>query len=79
MHAQWEREWKESRTGGQMRQVDTTLSAKYMRWLYGSLPNKAAPYVQASTENGNGPRQASARLQVRLRSGTAYMYIQGSI
>ncbi|KAJ5152552.1 hypothetical protein N7492_009832 [Penicillium capsulatum] len=38
IHAQWEREWKESRNGGHLRGIDNALPAKYTRRLYGSLP-----------------------------------------
>ena len=39
---QWEKEWKESKTGSHLRQIDNTLPAKYTRRLYGSLPRNRA-------------------------------------
>ncbi|OQE10083.1 hypothetical protein PENFLA_c095G04406 [Penicillium flavigenum] len=52
IHAQWEREWKESKTGGHLRQIDNTLPAKYTRRLYGSLPRNRA-YLLTQLRTGH--------------------------
>jgi ribonuclease HI len=52
IHAQWEREWKESKTGSHLRQIDNTLPAKYTRRLYGTLPRNRA-YLLTQLRTGH--------------------------
>ncbi|KAJ6016598.1 hypothetical protein N7540_011189 [Penicillium herquei] len=50
IRAQWEKEWKECKTGSHLCQIDHTLPAKYTRRLYGSLPrNRAYLLMQLRT------------------------------
>lgn len=52
IYTQWEREWKESRDGDHLRNIDNTLPAKYTRRLYGSLPKNRA-YLLAQLRMGH--------------------------
>jgi ribonuclease HI len=52
IHAQWEREWRESRDGGHLRKIDNALPAKYTRRLYGSLPRNRA-YLLTQLRTGH--------------------------
>ena len=42
IYAQWEKEWKESRSGSHLQRVDHSLPANYTRRLYGPLPRNRA-------------------------------------
>ena len=47
---QWEQEWKSSKKGGHLRQIDTALPSVHTRWMYGSLPwNRAYLLTQLRT------------------------------
>lgn len=52
IQAQWEKEWKESKTGSHLRRIDNTLPAKYTRGLYGSLPRNRA-YLLTQLRTGH--------------------------
>lgn len=52
IHAQWEREWKESRNGSHLRKIDNALPAKYTRQLYGNLPRNRA-YLLTQLRTGH--------------------------
>ena len=52
VYAQWEKEWKESRTGSHLRRIDHSLPAKYTRRLYGPLPRNRA-YLLTQMRTGH--------------------------
>ena len=52
IYTQSERQWKESRDGGYLRNIDNALPAKYTRRLYGSLPRNRA-YLLAQSRTGH--------------------------
>ena len=52
VHAQWEKEWKETTKGGHLRKIDKTLPAKYTRRLYGPLPRNRA-YLLTQMRTGH--------------------------
>lgn len=52
VHAQWEKEWKETTKGGHLRKIDKTLPAKYTRRLYGPLPRNWA-YLLTQMRTGH--------------------------
>ncbi|KAJ5837719.1 uncharacterized protein N7525_002907 [Penicillium rubens] len=52
IYVQWEKEWKESREGGNLRTIDNALPAKYTRRLYGPLPRNRA-YLLTQLRTGH--------------------------